>query len=69
MSKGTYIYFKDLPAKAEFNLNGMQCRKRSTRTADYIAHPACRWFYFGANDLCIIDRYSALDANYFPAQS
>lgn len=58
-----YAYFKELPIRTHFVLNGNACIKQSSRTA-YIDY-AKRWFYFGQNDLCIVGNYSRLDTDYF----
>ncbi len=65
MSKGTYALFNELPIKTLFNRNGIETKKRSTRTAEYVGYPACGWFYYGQNELCVVERYSRLDVNYF----
>jgi len=55
MSKGTYIYFKDLPVKSEFVLNGVKCIKQSTRTILFTDYN--RWFYANKGDLCVVGSY------------
>jgi hypothetical protein len=42
--------FKHLQIGEKFYLNGMECTKKSTRTAFVDGNTLVRWFYFGANE-------------------
>jgi len=54
-----YIYFKDLPQKAEFIYNGNLCIKKSSRTMIFIGY--VRWFYAGQRDLCVVGKYCSFE--------
>ena len=62
-----YIKFSELPLSAVFICNGNLYKKRSNRTAAII-RPVCfsgNWVYFGKEALCIVNKHSRLDKNYF----
>jgi len=61
-----FIYFKALPVKTIFKINGNMAKKRSTKTADLLLYS--RWFWVGPNDLCVVGRYCNLPINYFTPQ-
>lgn len=61
-----YAYFNELPTKAEFNMNGIVYKKRSTRTADIVRPEiyAGQWYYIGKKDMCVVNSHSRLEENY-----
>jgi len=58
-----YTYFKALPIKTIFKINGTLAKKRSTATADLLLYS--RWFWLGPNDLCIVGQHCSLSSHYF----
>ena len=48
------LHFSRLPIGAEFERNGTQYKKRSTRTADCLNYKG--WFYFGMDEQCVVSR-------------
>lgn len=41
-----HVKFSDVPLGGDFTLNGLVCKKKSTRTA-WINESQTLWFYFG----------------------
>lgn len=54
-----YVYFSELPIKAEFYRNGNLWIKRSSRTAYLPEYD--RWFYFREKDLCIVGNHDRVE--------
>lgn len=57
-----YAYFKELPIKTEFSLNGNRYVKQSTKTARLVEYG--KTFYFLRGELCVVGVYSRLGAGY-----
>jgi hypothetical protein len=57
--KGQYIYFRDMPLRTLFVLNGNRCQKVSTRTARLLDYN--RTFYFGQRELCIVGHHDRIE--------